>query len=299
MRSRSTFPLVALVAILAALIVPATAPAKSRSATYKNVVTHVKKARVALAKFRATESPRFVATATREANAAARGARVLDRRGARVASEAAGALSLVGGQFDANLETFVAALDEVFDSVKDDVAAGIQAALAGRQLTLGAISGIIGQIPVSQQDDVAGVATGVIADDPATIGSLFDILGSGTLPVDVAAIIGDVVAVCTEALKTGLSAVADILGELPARIASTISGVLDTVVPAITGLIERIPTLLGNLTGGTPAGSGAGGFGGLLSGPLGAVTGILDSVLGDFGGMFGGFLGGGGLFGSR
>ena len=311
--------LVAVMATLATCVaVPATASASNSVAPTKaSVQANVDKATTAVKRIqryaRLGDSKRVASQlkiARTQTAAASKSARRM-ANSADTQSEnlkAAQALTLAGTQYDDLVEAITAIVDQVTGLVQAQVANSIAPSLAGKQRIIDVLNQILPQVPAQAQPIIASIIAALGASDATEVANLNQAVMSGTLPVDVSAIVTQALGMATAMIDQAFVMVQSLLPILPAAIQGPLAQVLNmvnsivgTIVPTVlTTVTSLIDTIIGALpfVGGTAASAGgAFGLGGLLSGilggastgGLGAITGMLDGLLG---GLFGAGSGG-------
>jgi hypothetical protein len=311
--------LVAVMATLATFVaVPATASASHSAAPTKAAVqANVDKATTAVKRIKryarlgdsnaVAKQLKIARTQTASASKSARRmANAADTQSESL--KAAQALTLAGTQYDDLVEAITAIVDQVRGQVQAQVANSIAPSLAGKQKIIDVLNQILPQVPAQAQPIIASIIAALGAGDATEVVNLNDAATSGTLPVDISAIVSQCLGMATSMIDQAFSMIQGLLPMLPTaiqgplgQVLSVVNGVVGTIVPTVlstvTGLID---TILGSLpfVGGTTASAGgAFGLGGLLGGilgggstsGLGGVSGMLDGLLG---GLFGGGSGG-------
>lgn len=311
--------LVAVMATLATCVaVPATASASNSVAPTKaSVQANVDKATTAVKRIqryaRLGDSKRVASQlkiARKQTAAASKSARRM-ANSADTQSEnlkAAQALTLAGTQYDDLVEAITAIVDQVTGQVQTQVANSIAPSLAGKQKIIDVLNQILPQVPAQAQPIIASIIAALGASDATEVANLNQAVTSGTLPVNVSAIVTQALGMATAMIDQAFVMVQSLLPMLPAAIQGPLAQVLNmvnsivgtivpTVLTTVTGLIDTIIGALPFVGGTTASAGGAFGLGGLLgdilgggsTGGLGGITGMLDGLLG---GLFGGGSGG-------
>ena len=308
--------LVAVMATLATCVaVPATASASNSVAPTKaSVQANVDKATTAVKRIqryaRLGDSKRVASQlkiARTQTAAASKSARRM-ANSADTQSEnlkAAQALTLAGTQYDDLVEAITAIVDQVTGLVQAQVANSIAPSLAGKQKIIDVLNQILPQVPAQAQPIIASIIAALGASDVTEVTNLRQAVTSGTLPVNVSAIVTQALGMATAMIDQAFVMVQSLLPILPAAIQGPLAQVLNmvnsivgtivpTVLTTVTGLIDTIIGALPFVGGTTASAGGAFGLGGLLSGILGgASTGGLGGITGMLDGLLGGLFGGG------
>jgi uncharacterized protein YqgV (UPF0045/DUF77 family) len=213
--------------------------------------------------------------------------------------KAAQALTLAGTQYDDLVEAITAIVDQVTGQVQTQVANSIAPSLAGKQKIIDILNQILPQVPAQAQPIIASIIAALSASDATEVTNLNQAVTSGTLPVNVSAIVTQALGMATALIDQAFVMVQSLLPILPAAIQGPLAQVLNmvnsivgtivpTVLSTVTGLIDTIIGALPFVGATTASAGGAFGLGGLLggilgdssTGGLGAITGILDGLLG-------------------
>jgi hypothetical protein len=158
-------------------------------------------------------------------------------------------------------------------------------------------------VPAEVRPVLASVIAALSVGDATELVNLDDAVNSGTMPVNITAIVTQAMNLATSTIQSAFGMVQSLLPLLPAAAQAPLSTILDmvtstvgTLVPSIlttvTGLIDSV---LGSLpfAGGTSAtgGFGLGGLlGGLVGGGANSVPGGIGTTISN---LLGGLLGGG------
>ena len=303
-------------ATLAALVaVPATASAKSHDSvapTNQTVQVHVTKAQQAVKRLkRAVRAgkgsvvKRELKTARSQTAAAARVARTLAYSAATDPQEIAAtqALTLAGTQYDQLIESITALVDEITGQAQALIAQAISPSIAGKQQVIDLLTSMVDKVPAEVRPVLASVIAALSVGDATELVNLDDAVDSGTMPVNITAIVTQAMNLATSTIQSAFGMVQSLLPLLPVAAQAPLSTILDmvtstvgTLVPSIlttvTGLIDSV---LGSLpfVGGTSA-TGGFGLGSLLSGLVGGGANSVPGGIGTtIGNMLSGLLGGG------
>jgi hypothetical protein len=302
-------------ATVAALVaVPATASAKSHDSVApasQTVQVHVTKAQQAIKRLKravragkGTVVKRELKTARSQTAAAARVARTLAYSAVTDPQEIAAtqALTLAGTQYDQLVESITALVDEITGQAQALIAQAISPSLAGKQQIVNLLTSMIDKVPAEVRPVLASVIAALSVGDATEVVNLDDAVDSGTLPVNITAIVTQALNLATSTIESAFGMVQSLLPLLPVAAQAPLSTILDmvtstvgTLVPSIlttvTGLIDSV---LGSLpfVGGTSA---TGGFGlgslldGLVGGGANSVPGGIGTTISNLlGGLFGG-----------
>jgi hypothetical protein len=310
---RRSFAVMATIAALAA--VPATASATSLDSTRSSnqtVQAHVTKAQKAVKRLqRAVRTgngavvKRELKTARSQTVAAARVARRMTYAASTDPQEIAAtqALTLAGTQYEQLTEAITALVDEINGRAQALIAKAISPSIAGKQQIIDLLNSMVDKVPAEVQPVLASVIAALSVGDATGVENLDDAVDSGTLPVNISAIVTQALNLATESIQSAFDTVQSLLPLLPPAAQGPLAAILDKVTSAegnivpdvlttVTGLIDSI---LGSLpfAGGTTA-TGSFGLGGLLDGLVGdgaeTVPGGAGTTISN---LLGGVLGGG------
>jgi len=228
--------------------------------------------------------------------------------GATSSANAAQALTVAGTQYDKLLETLTALVDD--GPAQTQIANAIQPTVAGKARIIEILTSLLPSLPPSAQPIVASIITALGAGDATEVVNLDNAIDGGTLPVGIAGIVSQALAIATEAIESAMALInSSVLPLLPTEVQGPLGGVLGTVTSIvgtlIPSVISTVTGLVDSILGSLPfIGGGAGGgglFGGLLGGLLGGdspstpggtgvagIGGIFDVITDLLGSLFGG-----------
>ncbi|MEA2156668.1 MAG: hypothetical protein QOE11_2808 [Solirubrobacteraceae bacterium] len=313
--------IVATMATLAALVaVPATASAKSHDSAASStagVQVHVAKAETAVKRLKRavkagknSVAKRELKTARSQTAAASRMARSMAYSASSDSQDVAAtqALTLAGTQYDTLLKAITDLVDEISGQAQALIAQAISPSIAGKQQIVDMLTSMLTKVPAEVQPVLASVIAALSVGDATPVTNLDDAANSGTLPLNISAIVTQCLNMATSAIQTAFSTIQGIIPMLPAVAQGPLSAILDmvnstvgTIVPSVlstvTGLVDSILSSLPFVGGTSATGgiAGIGNLGGLLGGLLGGGTtgagsigGIGDMITNLLGGLFGG-----------
>jgi hypothetical protein len=303
-------------ATIAALVaVPATASAKSQDSVKPakpTVQVHVAKAQKAVKRLqravragKGSVASRELKTARSQTAAAARVARNLASAATTDPQEIAAtqALTLAGTQYDALIEAITALVDEIAGQAQALIAQAISPSIAGKQKIIDLLTEMVGKVPAEVQPVLASVIAGLSVGDATEVVNLDNAVDSGTLPVNIGAIVIQALNLATSSIESAFGTVQSLLPMLPTAaqgplgtildmVNSTVGRIVPSTLTTVTGLIDSVLRSL-PFVGGTSA-TGSFGLGGLLDGIVGdgapTVPGGVGTTISD---LLGGLLGGG------
>jgi hypothetical protein len=232
------------------------------------------------------------------------------------AATAAQALTIAGTQYDTLLETLTALVDD--GPAQSLIAGSIQPTIAGKAQILQILTGLLDDVPASVQPMLASIIASLGAGDATEVVNLDNALNAGSLPETITGLVGQCLAVATQAIQTAMTMIQGFLPLMSAdaqaplgNILTQVTGISGSILPGvlstITGLINSVIGALPIVGGGSAAGAtaGLGGITGIFSGLLGGLvggsagtipgTGDVGNVISD---LLGGLLGGGGVVGA-
>jgi hypothetical protein len=302
-------------ATVAALVaVPATASAKSTDSVKpanQSVEAYVAKAQTAVKRLkRAVRSgkssvvKRELKNARSQTAAAARAARKLTYAASSDPQEVAAtqALTLAGTQYDALIESITALVDEITGQAQALMAQAIAPSIAGKQQIIDLLTSMLDKVPAEVKPVLASVIAGLSVGDASEVSNLDDAVDSGTLPVNISAIVTQALNLATTSIESAFGLVQSLLPMMPAAAQAPLGAILDmvtstvgTIVPSVlttvTGLVDSVLSSLPFV--GRPTAAGSFGLGGLLGGIVGDGAGNVPGGFGTtisnlLGGLFGG-----------
>jgi hypothetical protein len=302
-------------AAVAALAIPAVAPAKAPSpATSKTVVAkRIKDADAALAALRKAARRHNAGAATSALRASRRSTALASVSAQQLAGSgldpvlAAKLLKLVGGQELQNFDVYASLIDDVVAQVQSALALGANNAAIGKQAAIEKLTALLPTLPAELQPALAAVIASLGAGGSGGLSQITGLLQGGTVPPQVQDMLTTVLQTVHANVTEILGLVTQQLQGLPA--ASIVAPILAMVTSQVDQIFSIINGVLGGSLGGVTTGTtgttgstgstgtppaGLPGLGSLLGGTglpgLGFLQGILSNLpgfnmIGGFGGL--------------
>ncbi|MBA3299901.1 MAG: hypothetical protein H0U24_07490 [Thermoleophilaceae bacterium] len=149
------------------------------------------------------------------------------------------------------------------------IAQAIKACIVTRERVVEVLTQMLDQVPAEARPYLAQVIALLSSDGKDEVQALTVALGNPALPVDVAAILTQALALATDAINDAIGRLQGIVGMLPA----SAQPIVNTALTLVTGQLQMVTTLVRDLFTGL--------FGGAPTAP-GGTTGV-----GSLGGLFG------------